>query len=332
MRKSVALFLAILCILSCVFVGCSKPSDDSKNGTTDGGLNSSNNDYIMGTEDVTDKNGETVTDKNGEAVTTAVYYRKEKENGKKKVYVKQNEKGEDITDSNGKKVTTEIYKKETTTKSNSTELPSRPASTKPDKTTETTTKKGESVETTDKELTTLALKDDVVPSTSQTGKAVKFSAEDQQIIKSMLEVPYLYCASYENKDGIPTNLAAHVAMWMAEREELNTTEYASGTIVLDLFKYFAQTVVNFKTDCNSGKDPQSSITYNTVNDSFKITAFENPTHTVTITRIEKLGNNNYYKIYADVSGADGISKVVSVIQKNQIDSSLGFSVKALKWS
>lgn len=173
-------------------------------------------------------------------------------------------------------------------------------------------------------------KDDKVPNSNDKGDKVRFSAKDNTRLKDMLEVPYLYNASYENSDGVPAEIASHVAIWMAQRDGLNTTTYASGTIVLDLFKYFGQTVVNFKTNCNDNKG-NADITYNTANDTFTIPKAEAHQHTVKITTTESLGNN-YYRITATVSGAGSISKVVAVVQKNRLDSSLGFSIKALKWS
>ena len=173
-------------------------------------------------------------------------------------------------------------------------------------------------------------KDDKVPSSNDKGDKVRFSAKDNTRLKDMLEVPYLYNASYENSDGVPAEIASHVAIWMAQRDGLNTTTYASGTIVLDLFKYFGQTVVNFKTNCNDNKG-NADITYNTANDTFTIPKAEAHQHTVKITTTESLGNN-YYRITATVSGAGSISMVVAVVQKNKLDSSLGFSIKALKWS
>lgn len=173
-------------------------------------------------------------------------------------------------------------------------------------------------------------KDDKVPNSNDKGDKVRFSAKDNTRLKDMLEVPYLYNASYENSDGVPVEIASHVAIWMAQRDGLNTTTYASGTVVLDLFKYFGQTVVNFKTNCNDNKG-NADITYNTANDTFTIPKAEAHQHTVKITTTESLGNN-YYRITATVSGAGSISKVVAVVQKNRLDSSLGFSIKALKWS
>ena len=52
----------------------------------------------------------------------------------------------------------------------------------------------------------------------------------------------------------------------------------------------------------------------------------------TLTIIEDLGNNNFYKVTGTVSGTKKAKKVVAIIQKNRLDSTLGFSIKALKWS
>lgn len=195
--------------------------------------------------------------------------------------------------------------------------------------------------TTTPELTTLPFDEDSVPSTSATGTPVKFSDNDIKTITNMLEVPYLYTASFENTDRVPIEVATHVACWMLERENLNTNTFASGTVVIDIFNYFARTVTQFKTECNNytGKDSinPAPIAYDSVNDTFAITAkkYEEPTHTVDITRVENLGNNNYYKVVATVTAKDSSCKaknVVAVIQKNKLDPSLGFSVKAIKWS
>lgn len=180
-----------------------------------------------------------------------------------------------------------------------------------------------------------------MPSTSDSGKKVKFSNADVATVTHMLEVPYLYSASYENTDQVPISIATHVACWMLERENLNTSSFASGTVVIDLFNYFDRTVVSFKTECNSytgeGATNAAPITYNSGNDTFKITSdYEKATHEVTITEIQNLGNNNYYKVIGTVKASNGsnckATKVEAVIQKNKLDSSLGFSVKALKWS
>ena len=195
--------------------------------------------------------------------------------------------------------------------------------------------------TTKSELTTLPLDKDVVPATSATGTAVQFSDSDVTTLTNMLEIPYLYLANYENSDRVPIEIATHTACWMAQRQNIDTNTFAGGTVAVDLFCYYARTVVNFKAQCNnytgSSADNAAPITYDSANDTFTITAssYESPTHRVEITSIEDLGNNNYYKVTANVSGIDSScnkKKVVAIIQKNKLDMSLGFSVKALKWS
>ncbi|MGN0462239.1 MAG: hypothetical protein ACI4HZ_07320, partial [Ruminococcus sp.] len=289
-----------------------------------------------------------VTDKNGNQVTTVAQYRVATDKKGNKIQVLVDKDGKDVTDKNGDPVT------RTTTKSTTkiVTVTDKDGKTKTSVvgTTKTTTsefktstsKKPTSAITggitTSPDVTTLQPKEDRVPKTSAKGKEVSFSAQDQQTIQNMLEVPALYNANYENSDGVPINIAAHVAIWMAQREGLNTTTYASGTIVLDLFKFFGQTVVNFKTLCNEKKDKNCDIKYNSDNDSFTIRKEESATHKVKITSIQYLGNNNYYKVIGEVTGPDGkkmangITKVTAVIQKNKLDSSLGFSLKAIKWT
>lgn len=236
-------------------------------------------------------------------------------NDEEETEVVTDENGETVTDKSGKPVTQKVKKNSNKNKN----------------TTTTTMKYNGNEGTTEAELTTKDVKDDKVPTTSAKGTPVQFSAKDQTALKNMLEVPYLYNASYENADGVPIEIASHAAIWMAQRDGLNTTAYASGTIVLDLFKYFGQTVVNFKTKCNDGKG-NADITYNSAPDTFTIPSSEAERQKVSLTSIESLGNNNYYKVTATVSGAGSISKVVAVVQRNKLDSSLGFSIKALKWS
>ena len=146
----------------------------------------------------------------------------------------------------------------------------------------------------------------------------------------MLSVPNLCNSNYENSDGVPLDAAKHAAIWMAQRENLNTKTYASGTIVLGPFKFFGQTVVYFKNNCGSTKE----IKYNADNDTFTIPNAESTVQTVTVDKVEEYAqknNNNYYKVTASVSGG-GKTKVVAVVQKNRLESSLGFSIKAMRWS
>ncbi len=319
MKRTIAITLAVLVTISGLLAACSGTENESES-TTAAGLENADNVYSLDESiTVTDTDGNAVTDDNGDVVTTKVQVKYDK-NGIG--YVIDSD-GKNVTDSKGENVTIT-----TTEYSEDEHIPTTKKHTTQAETTATTNGKEE---TTAKEHTTIEASKDKVPSTSESGTAVALSAEDQQKIKSMLEVPYLYSANYENADGIPTSIAKHAALWMAEREQLNTSTYASQSIVLDLFVYFGQTVVNFKTNCNNDKSCEN-IVYNAGMDAFKISDFENPTHSINIKKAEYLGNNNYYKITADVKGVKGKKKVVAIMQKNKLDSSLGFSVKALKWS
>ena len=330
MKKSIAILLALTLLLTMSFAACKSDETDSSAE----GLEAADNEYGLQDIEVTDKNGEVVTDKNGDPVTTEVAVKYELDKNGKTIAVVIDDNGEPVTDKNGKEVTVKPDIDLTTKKNKTTKKQKSTESTKPTKSTTVTTKGNES--STQKEITTLPIDKDKVPTirdarNSKTKEAVAFSSKDQQTVKSMLEVPYLYKASYENADGVPINIAAHAALWMAQREGLNTSSYASGTIVLDLFKYFAQTVVNFKTQVNSESD-NDNLVYNAQNDSFTVNSFETKQQDVTIQKIEYLGNNNYYLVTGKVSGVRGVSKVYAIIQKNKLDAMLGFSVKALKWS
>lgn len=319
MKKFLSIFLVIMLFVTTAFIGCSASNNDEKD-TTAAGLEQNADEYIMDTETVTDKNGNAVTDKNGNEVTTDVIYKVVTDKKGNKVVAKTDDKGEVVTDSKGNPVSVHYTTAPRTTTTSTTKG-------------KTTTMKPNGTATTEKELTTIDSKNDKVPSLSASGKKVQFSVRDQNVIKDMLEVPYLYKSSYDSGSGtnIPTEAAAHAAMWMAQREGLNTTIFASGTVVLDLFKYFGQTVVSFKTKCNEGRGT-AGIIYNTSNDTFTINAFEGHAQTVTLTSIEYLGNNNYYKVTGSVKNAGGKSKVVAIIQRNKLDSTLGFSIKAMMWS
>lgn len=197
---------------------------------------------------------------------------------------------------------------------------------------QTTDNKGE---TTGKELTTIEASKDKVPSTNASGKKVIFNQQDLERIAAMLEVPGLYKFSYENKDGVSAEMATHVAVWMAAREDIKGTSFPSGTVVLDLFKYYGQTVANFKSNCNAAAKKENIydiISYSNKDSVFTITKGEAKQQSVKINRVESLGNNNYYKVTGSVSGEKSCKKVVAVVQKNRLDTELGFSIKALKWS
>ena len=264
-----------------------------------GDLENNNNEYGLETEDVTDKDGKTVTDAKGKAVTTdvAVVYKKDK---KGNTYAQKLDKdGKAVTNKKGKPVTVkaETTKKNKTSRVNADTTGSAKTTakeTKPVKVTGTTKK---NVPATKSDDTTAFDGMETVPKTSATGKEVNFSKEDQQIIANMLEV---------------------------------ASTYPSSPVVLNLFKFYGQTVVNFKTQVN--KVNSTPIKYNSKNDTFSVSKYPKKKQTVKITKIEDLGDNNFYKVTGKVSKADGVKEVQAVVQKNKLDSTLGFSIKALKWS
>ncbi len=335
--------------------------------TTADGLDAADNEYGFEAEVVTDKSGKEVTDKNGEKVTTdvAVAYHTD---AKGNTYAQKiDNDGNEVTDKKGNPVTLKetTTAKNTTTKAVNTTKTSGKADSSTSKSNGTTakgettkasgnettksgsaatTKKNDSTETTTEKVTATTNKDaevtktsdttkfegnESVPKTSATGKEVNFSTTDMETIADMLEVPYLYLTSYENSDGVPINIAAYTAVWMAQHDGGTAETYPSSPVVLNLFKFYGQTVVNFKTKVNDVKD--TPIKYNTKNDTFTVSTYPKKKQTVKITKIEDLGDNNFYKVTADVSGADKIKKVYAIIQKNKLDSTLGFSVKALNW-
>lgn len=312
----------------------------------------------MEIEKVTDDKGKDVTDEAGKAVTKEVQVIYKKDNkGKYIAQVIDEKTGEPVTDEKTKNpvtiksnvaedknnntttaASTKSKQKDTTNKKDDNSSSATEKTTK-DNPKHTTTQPNSPTATTDssvditKEPETTEYKgEDNVPKTSDKGKEVSFSEEDQEIIASMLEVPYLYLSSYENSDGVPIDISTHVAVWMAERDGSTNSIYPSSPVVLNLFKYFGQTVVNFKTLCNdAAQKADAPITYVKSNDTFGISEFTPKKQTVKITKIEDLGNNNFYKVTADVDGCDK-RKVIAIIQKNNLDLSLGFSIKALKWS
>ena len=309
MRKAIAVVLATAIAVSVAMIGCSK---DGKKGdstsTTIDGLIGNEDTYEIVDEEVTDEKGETVTDKNGNAVTTQVMYKETTDKKGNKITVKVDDNGEVVTDKKHKPVTV------ATTKGNSSIKP----------TAQTTS--GEPTS----EVTTVPVDEDVVPKIDDKTKPAEFNNSEKEVVESMLSVPNLCNSNYENSDGVPLDVARHAAVWMAQREELNTKTYASGTIVLGLFKFFGQTVVNFKNNCGSTKE----IKYNADNDTFTIPNAESTVQTVTVDKVEEYAqknNNNYYKVTASVSGG-GKTKVVAVVQKNKLDNKLGFSIKAMRWS
>lgn len=308
MRKAIAVVLATTIAVSVAMIGCSKSKNDEETTTKAvDGLKNNEDTFSIEEETVTDKNGEAVTDKDGNPVTTQVMYKETTDKKGNKIAVKIDDNGEVVTDKNKKPVTVHTTKAPKTTSTTAVSLPDESST-----------------------ITTVAPDKDIVPKIDDSTKSASFTEDEIKVIEAMFEVPGIYASNYENSDGVPLDAAKHAAVWMAQRENLNTKTYASGTIVLGLFKFFGQTVVNFKNNC--GKNAE--ITYNASNDTFTIPSAESAIQKVSIEKVEEYSqknNNNYYKITAKVSGCDK-SKVVAVIQKNRLESSLGFSIKAMRWS
>lgn len=181
--------------------------------------------------------------------------------------------------------------------------------------------KGNSGETTAPELTTNN-DGNIVPLTDDTGTKVEFSVDDQNKICSLLNIPNIYKYNYENKNGVPTELATHVAVSILHRSSTETT-FPSGTVVLELFKYFGQTVVDFKANCNSSAAKSGApISYTKANDIFTSSSVEEETHIVTFKEAYQLDGNNYYKIVGTVKPLTKnckVKTVVAVVQKNKLD-------------
>lgn len=308
MRKAIAVVLATTIAVSVAMIGCSKSKNNEETTTKAvDGLKNNEDTFSIEEETVTDKNGEAVTDKNGNPVTTQVMYKETTDKKGNKIAVKIDDNGEVVTDKNKKPVTVHTTKAPKTTSTTAVSLPDESST-----------------------ITTVAPDKDIVPKIDDSTKSASFTEDEIKVIEAMFEVPGIYTSNYENSDGVPLDAAKHAAVWMAQRENLNTKTYASGTIVLGLFKFFGQTVVNFKNNC--GKNAE--ITYNASNDTFTIPSAESAVQKVSIEKVEEYSqknNNNYYKITAKVSGCDK-SKVVAVVQKNRLESSLGFSIKAMRWS
>ena len=337
LKKSIALIMALSVLVCGVFAACSSKKTDGQNAaadTTQAGL--ANADTEFGTE----------INKDGKEVD--VVYEKDKK-GKNHAY-EINKNGEKVTNSNGDYVEVPIEDDNNNNGNNNNGKENGNGGNnnggngnenlKPNPVTpQEPDNKGE---TTGKELTTIEASKDKVPSTNASGKKVifnvfkDFSQQDLERIAAMLEVPGLYKFSYENKDGVSAEMATHVAVWMAAREDIKGTSFPSGTIVLDLFKYYGQTVVNFKSNCNAAAKKENI--YDIISYSNKDSVFTYPggkhssgAEDAAIVATH-LGNNNYYKVTGSVSGAKSCKKVVAVVQKNRLDTELGFSIKALKWS
>ena len=321
MKKTIILSLALVVLITAVFAACTAKTDDSNTSTTEANLDN------VGTEIGFE------TDENGEEV--AVVYEVDKKG--KTIAIKLDKDGNKMKNDKGEYVTVKTDYTVTTNSTDDSEDTTNDPLEGTDKLTTTTTEKPtgttkKDVPNTSSNDTTKFEGSDNVPKTDAKGKEVNFSEEDQSILKSMLEVPYLYRSSYENSDGVPIDIACHTAVWMAEHEGNIRNTYPSSPIVLNLFKFYGQTVVNFKTQCNEfAASAKAPISYNKKNDTFSISEFTEKKQTVSITKIEDLGDNNFYKVTGTVKGCNK-RKVIAIVQKNKLDTSLGFSIKALKWS
>lgn len=321
MRKCISLFLVLMLVISVCFAAC-KGKDKDKDKDKDNTESTITTKAPEGLEQF-DTQYELTTDEDGNPILVV--------NGDDGLLHEVDEQGKET----GRTFTTTTNASDSNNSGNSGNSDNSggtpPVQKGPD---DITNKTDDAKATTGKNLTTLPSEEDKVPKTTDKGTPVQFSDKDIATLTNMLEVPNLYVESFENSHRLPIDVATHVACWMAYRNSPNSKNFASATIVLDLFNYFAQTVVEFKTRCN-GID-KSNITYSISNDTFAVKEYESATHTVQITEIEDLGNNNYYKVTANVkeinnSGCE-YKKVVAVAQKNKLDTSLGFSIKALQWS
>lgn len=335
MKKSLAIIIAALLVISVCFVACSKNKDKDKDvdGTSDSNAQTSTTGEGLLAPEFQDEYG-FEKDKDGNDVL--VKYEKDK-NGKVSAYV---------VDENGKKTDVTVpasnYEKNESNNNSPSEIQTVPnvPTTDPKEIETVTNNTSDEKGTTNPELTTLPLEDVVVPKTTDKGKPVQFSNKDILAVQRMLEVPYLYTASYENSDGVPISIARHAALWMAANDGNQNTALPGGTTIINLFIYFDQTVSNFKTKCNNtaGDSHPAPIRYNPGNDIFTIMNYEEKTHSIEIEKIENLGNNNYYKVTASVKAENGsdckMKKVVAIVQKNRLNQKYdsSFSVKALQWS
>lgn len=336
------------------------------------GLEANQDEYIMVEEEVTDANGEAVTDANGDKVTEDVLYKVTTDKKGNKVIAKVDDDGNIVMNDKNEMVTLESTtapeKLEITVKTsvNNEESQNVMYAIAGDEITITYLGIGNlkgwsfgnlsegndyvvvsqkdkviTIKLLNKNVTTISVnasvENEVKPEDMEyNGQETELS--QKEVVKSMLEVPYLYeGGSYGWGEAVPTASAAHVAIWMAQREGLNTDVYASGTIVLGLFKFYGQTVVNFKNNCNGGRGT-ANITYNNSNDSFAIPSGESSSHTVDIKSIKTYKpssggseDHNYYKVTASVSGGK-YSSVTAIIEENKLEPSLGYSIKSLQWS
>lgn len=355
MSKKIISIISILMIISVILAACSAKTETTDTTTTNSeapsGFEDVDTEYGFETEQVTDKDGKDVTDASGNKVTTevAVIYTT---NAKGKIVAQKiDNDGNPVTNAKGNQVTvkSDTADKMTTKSQKTTKAPKKKNDKNKDKTDKnkedtsviinSSTKPQDPTGTTNPSVATTqpgtVSSDDekTPPSTSEQGKEVTFSVEDQQIVANMLEVPYLFQKSFESNEKVPIEIAKYAAVWMAKHNGSTATKYPSSPVVLDLFKFFGKTVVNFKTQCNDTDKDNTIIKYEKSDDTFTmdVNSLPDKVQTVTINKIYDLGEN-YYKVDASVTGAGSYKKVVAVIQKNRLDASLGFSIKALKWS
>lgn len=316
LKKSLIFILVAALAVSAVFASCSK---NKENDNSTGGLNSPGAEY--GIE----------KDENGKDVE--VIYEKD-DDGNVNGYIVEDGKKTDVTVPS---VDNYVDPNETT-KYTDNEIENN---TKPDPKDDEdiTNNTSDEKDTTNPELTTLPLDKAKLPKTTDSGTPVKFSDKDIVTVTKMLQVPYLYTASYESNEDIPIEIARHVAIWNAQNDGNKLTTFPSGTVVSGLFVYFQGTVRNFSTSCNTTTNDShpAPIAYNVSKDTFTISSYESKTHSIDIKSIEFLGNNNYYKVLATVKeeNKSGCDKrvLVAIIQKNKLNSNYkySFSVKALQW-
>lgn len=114
-----------------------------------------------------------------------------------------------------------------------------------------------------------------------------------QIVANMLEVPYLYLENYENSDGVPIKIAAYTAVWMAQHDGGTADTYPSSPVVLNLFKFYGQTVVNFKTQVE--KFSNVPIKYNKKNDTFTVKEYPKRSKQLKSPRLKTLATTTFIK-------------------------------------
>lgn len=186
----------------------------------------------------------------------------------------------------------------------------------------TTRKHDNSLATTSPEFTTG--KDVVtVPKTTAKGTQVDFSDRDIQNLQYMIGMQGDAAMSYENSEGIPIELACQIALSMSSGE----TNSPAGQVSLNLFTYFGQTVVGFKTKCTAAN---SGVTYISSSETYRFSE-KASSAAVYLNKFYDLGRDNFYKATGTITFSNKEKKNITVIiQKNKLDKNYGFSVKAQK--